>query len=479
MQTLRISMLALAVAAACAQDTKYPPEWQQIPGPPSKADTADWLKDVRRWREEERVRAGLSEETYDNPATAWAASSFMQPQVMVEDRYLYDPAQRRYTVDRLLNDFEARYGGIDSILLWPVYPNIGIDDRNQFDMLRSMPGGLAALKAMVADFHRRGVRVLFPNMPWDTGTRPEPLSKPETIAKLLAEIGADGVNGDTFAGMPRTYLLASLNAGHPLALEPELYPAGDETLNWNVMSWGYWKYPFVPMISKAKWLEPRHMVNVCDRWNRDKTDNLQAAFFNGAGFETWENVWGIWNGITERDAEAIRRVAAIERAFPALLTSAEWEPHTPTVQYGVFASRFPGAGPRLVDAGESDGSERRRSATGDRRRAGYALFRSVAWRGVASRRGEPFRGALLRDGGAWLRLDPRAARGARRGVDRVAGEDEGTGGPFAVIVSAHLAFPAAEARLGRSNSAGFVRAGRHGGDSGRARVRVHGVGRGD
>ena len=60
------------------------------------------------------------------------------------------------------------------------------------------------------------------------------------------------------------------------------------------------------------------MVNVCDRWNRDKTDDLQSAFFNGVGYESWENIWGIWNGITPRDAEAIRRIAKIERRFARL-----------------------------------------------------------------------------------------------------------------------------------------------------------------
>ena len=163
----------------------------------------------------------------------------------------------------------------------------------------------------------------------------------------MKAIGADGVNGDTFGGVPQPYRAASDAAGHPLVFEPEGYPDSDEMLNWDNMSWGYWKYPFVPMISRGKWLEPRHMVNVCDRWNKDKTDNLQAAFFNGAGYETWENIWGIWNGITERDAEAIRRVAKIERRFAEFLTSPDWEPHTPTVQYGVFASKWP-RGPRTL-----------------------------------------------------------------------------------------------------------------------------------
>jgi hypothetical protein len=84
------------------------------------------------------------------------------------------------------------------------------------------------------------------------------------------------------------------------------------------------------------------MVNVCDRWNRDKTDNLQYAFFNGVGYESWENMWGIWNQITPRDVEALRRIAKIERALASLLISPGWEPHTPILRHGVFASKFPG-----------------------------------------------------------------------------------------------------------------------------------------
>ena len=64
---------------------------------------------------------------------------------MVEDRYFYDPNTGLYTVDRYLNDLEKRYGGIDSVLIWPVYPNIGVDNRNQYDMVRAMPGGITGV----------------------------------------------------------------------------------------------------------------------------------------------------------------------------------------------------------------------------------------------------------------------------------------------------------------------------------------------
>ena len=43
-----------------------------------------------------------------------------------------------------------RYGGVDSLLLWQGYPNIGLDDKNQFEMTESLPGGLAGLKDLVA-----------------------------------------------------------------------------------------------------------------------------------------------------------------------------------------------------------------------------------------------------------------------------------------------------------------------------------------
>jgi formylglycine-generating enzyme required for sulfatase activity len=354
------------------------PQGSQIPGPAqagagqdwysnmtnwqrdSSAAFSGWKEDLRVWRYEQLIRMGYDDSEYRRPGLLWTQRNFVQPQVMVEERYLYDPAQRRFTVDRYLDDLNQRYGGIDSVLLWPVYPNIGIDNRNQWDLARDMPGGIPALRQMVEDFHRRGVRVFFPTMPWDTGTRDVGMPYWEATAKLMAEIGADGVNGDTFAGLPRAYRLASDATGHPVAFEPEGAPQEDGMLAYNNQSWGYWNYPFTPMVSKLKWLEPRHMIHVCDRWARNHTDDLQAAFFNGVGFESWENVWGIWNQMAPRDAEALRRISHIYRALPDLLVSMDWTPHVPTLRYGVFASMFPGSGRTLwtiVNRNEFDVAE--------------------------------------------------------------------------------------------------------------------------
>jgi formylglycine-generating enzyme required for sulfatase activity len=337
-----------------AQDTSYPASGSLIPLPhcldepgiqvthdDCVAQIREWRKDIFRWRDEMRIRAGYRDAEYRRAELQWAQSSFMQPQMMVEDSYFYDRAIGKYTVDRYLDDLVARYGGIDSVLIWQSYPNIGIDNRSQYDLIRALPGGIPALRAMIDSFHKRGVRVLFPMMMWDQGTRPEGIPNWDATAQLMAAIGADGVNGDTMDGIPRAFPDAADKTGHPLVFEPEGYPRAAEMLAYNNMSWGYWRYPFTPLLSQGKLLEPRHMINISDRWNRSKTDNLQFAFFNGVGLETWENVWSIWNGITPRGAETIRRVAAVERAVAPFLVSQDWEPLTPTVQFGIFATGWP------------------------------------------------------------------------------------------------------------------------------------------
>jgi hypothetical protein len=212
-------------------------DWFGGMDPCTPAEHESWLTDLRRWREECRVRVGYDGSRYDLPALKWTQSSFFQPQMMVQDRYFYAPVAHHYTVDRYLDDLDKRYGGIDAVLVWPTYPNMGIDDRNQLDLIRSMPGGLPGVKQMVADFHRRGVRVFFPMMMWDQGTRDPGKPWPDAIASLMAEVGADGVNGDTQDGVPASFSLAADKIGYPLVFEPESDPPDDD-LAWNLLTWG-------------------------------------------------------------------------------------------------------------------------------------------------------------------------------------------------------------------------------------------------
>ena len=124
--TALLAIVTLTVSAA-AQDSHYRPVGEQLPVPdcltlstayadalnggytPCAAGVHEsWLKDMSHWRTERKIRIGYDGSRYDLPALQWTQSSFMQPQMMVQDRYLYDPVSGKYTVDRYLDDLEKR-----------------------------------------------------------------------------------------------------------------------------------------------------------------------------------------------------------------------------------------------------------------------------------------------------------------------------------------------------------------------------------
>ena len=88
--------------------------------------------------------------------------------------------------------------------------------------------------------------------------------------------------------------------------------------------------------------------------------NLQAAWINGVGYETWENVWGLWNGISQRDGEAIRRLRTVMTFLGrgadgnSYLASPQFVPYVPAAMHPteVPASYFPHPDPTLAALGD-------------------------------------------------------------------------------------------------------------------------------
>lgn len=355
-------MLELVAAALGGVSCDAPPGHNcQVRLPPTAFDEASldrYYDELRAYGREKR-QALLAEfpegfGAYDRPDLAAARSNFVQPQVMLHDRFIYDRERGEWTVGRFLEDLTERYGGVDSVLLWHGYTNLGVDDRNQFDLLRSAPGGIEGMARAVADFQGKNVAVFVPYFIWDGtvrgGTRNEGAPDYAAMVGLASALGADGVNGDTCDGLNATWFDESLRRGKALILESQSmgserdgYPEGWENITHAVSSWAEnWKYTDAPLVSAYRLIEPRHMVHVVERFATNRTDGLHHAFFNGVGYETWESIWGQYNVITPRDGEAIRRVAAILRQFADVVGEAEeWRPYEPgSAHEGLFISRF-------------------------------------------------------------------------------------------------------------------------------------------
>jgi sulfatase-modifying factor enzyme 1 len=324
--------------------------------PLDPADRPAWRENLRAWREDARARHGYTGEAYTRPGAAWAASCHTVAQVWLWDELLYSFDEGRFTPERFLADARDRFGGLDAVVLWHAYPVIGLDDRNQWDFYRDVPG----LAGLVGALHEAGLRVFVDYNPWDVGTRRGRDDLTE-LSELVAELGADGVFLDTLKKAEPEFV-SRLEAARPgIVLEGESkLPV--ERIEDHTASWAqFFADSPVPGVLRAHWYERRHMQHHVRRWHRDHTEELQSAWLNGAGVMVWEVVFGVWVGWSARDAATVRRMVTVQRAAGDLLLDGEWTPLAelaPEAEAaGVYASRWELDGVTLwtfVNRGETD-----------------------------------------------------------------------------------------------------------------------------
>ena len=318
-----------------------------IPAPDDPVLWVEWRAFLDTWRAETLLRLQYDDRLYSRPDFAWVSSCYCCGFIMLCDEQVYDHQAGVYTIAALLDDALREFGGYDAVVLWHAYPNIGFDDRNQFDYYRDLPGGLPGLAEVVRQFHAAGVRVFLAYNPWDTGTRREPHPDHNVLVALVRELDADGIFLDTMRqGAPA--FRSALDAAKPgVVLEAEGMPP-IEQIGSHHMSWAQWfRDSAAPGVLQHKWLERRHMQHQIRRWDRDHGDELHSAWMNGSGIMVWENVFGSWNGWNARDRSILRQMLPIQRRYTRLFSHGDWTPLVATAAAGTYASLWELPGTRL------------------------------------------------------------------------------------------------------------------------------------
>jgi hypothetical protein len=324
--------------------------------PADPRDRPAWRAKLHEWREDARSRHAYTGKGYERPGAAWAQTCRTVAQVWLWDELLYSFDEHRFTPERFLADAHERFGGLDAVVLWHAYPVIGLDDRNQWDFYRDVPG----LPELIDTLHDHGLRVFVDYNPWDVGTRRGEDDLTE-LASLVADLQADGVFLDTLKKAEPDFV-DRLEAARPgIVLEGESkLPV--ERIEDHAASWAqFFADSPVPGVLRAHWYERRHMQHHVRRWHRDHSEELQSAWLNGVGVMVWEVVFGVWVGWSPRDAATVRRMVALQRAARDLLLDGEWTPLAeldPAAEAaGVYASRWELDGRTLwtlVNRGDTD-----------------------------------------------------------------------------------------------------------------------------
>jgi gamma-glutamyl hercynylcysteine S-oxide synthase len=132
---------------------------------------------------------------YERPDLAWIKSSYLIILQMAWDREFYDRTTGKYTFPEVLKKGNELFGNIDVYGIWPTWPRLGLDQRNQWDMYRDLPGGTPQLRNFSRLSRQVNTKFFIAYNPWDNSTRKEDHYR--GMARLIKETEADGVVLDT------------------------------------------------------------------------------------------------------------------------------------------------------------------------------------------------------------------------------------------------------------------------------------------
>jgi formylglycine-generating enzyme required for sulfatase activity len=315
-----------------------------IPAPSGPRERAAFREVLATWRVDTRASLHYDDAMYRRDEFAWVTRNFACCFLMIWDETIYSPSLGKFTIDEFLDQGYKEFGGFDSVVLWHAYPKIGFDERNQFDYLRDMPGGLAGIAEVTRRCHARGVKVYFEyRHAYKGGTRLEPVSNLDSLVACVKATGVDGLFLDSSVHAERGF--HEKLAG--VALETEL-AVGLEDIVECQMSWAQW-FPdsYAPGVLRNKYFERRHMQHEIRRWDKDHTSELHTAWMNGSGMMIWENVFGTWVGWSARDRSILRSMLPIQRRYAQIFSGEQWTPWFETERANTFANLWEGEGLRL------------------------------------------------------------------------------------------------------------------------------------
>jgi len=78
----------------------------------------------------------------------WIRHSYVMHLIQAWDKFFYDAKDKKFHLDEFEKRGKQLYGGDEVLGIWPTWPSLGLDQRNQFDLFRDLPGGTAQLRIL-------------------------------------------------------------------------------------------------------------------------------------------------------------------------------------------------------------------------------------------------------------------------------------------------------------------------------------------
>lgn len=269
----------------------------------------------------------------------WIRNKYLIVLQFAWNHNFYDQQRGGYQVDDYLMQGESWCGGIDILGIWPTWPTLGLDERNQWDLYSDLPGGLPALADMSKNAKEKGTRLFIAYNPWDQSTRKENPYK--AMAGLIQAIDADGVVLDTRGSSSIELQRAadSVKKGVIMYSEGMAIPRDMP----GIISGRVHDAIFMPPpLNLNKLIRPDfNIYRVCQLSQGRIHREVAISLFNGYGIElnTFAPGRPAW---IEEEMKYLGRALRILRENSNAFRAKDWTPLVETTRANIWLNRFPG-----------------------------------------------------------------------------------------------------------------------------------------
>ena len=302
--------------------------------------SGDWQNGLKLMFQERYLYdlESFEDSLYQRSDLQWIRHDYLIGLQFAWNQEYYDWQMQEYTVDSFLARGKHLFGGYDVIGLWPTWPRLGVDQRNQWDLFNDLPGGLARLKSFSQRWKQEGTKFFICYNPWDESTRSE--NPYAGMAGLIAATDADGVVLDCHGASSIELQKAadSVKAGVIMYSEGM---AVVKDMPGIVSGRVHDAIYLPPPLNLNKLIKPDFAIfRVCQIHDGRIRREASIAFFNGYGTELNTFAPGQFDNM-EEDLVYLGMTTRLLRENSSCFLSQNWTPLLPALTDSIWVNKWP------------------------------------------------------------------------------------------------------------------------------------------
>lgn len=284
------------------------------------------------------IEGKFNNSLFERPDLQWIQHAYAMHLLMNWDHQYYDSGAGGFRMEEFLKNAGELYGGNDVVGIWPNWPMLGLDQRNQWDLYRALPGGTAGIKSLAEMCRSFNTKLFISYNPWDESTRNE--DHHAGMSEMIEKTTADGVVLDTEGKSSREHQAAADRAKPGVIMYSEGM-AVPRDMQGIVAGRVHNALYYPPMLNLNKFIKPDFAIFRVAELHREPIRREYAlSFFNGYGTEINLFAPGRPEWIDD-DYLFFGRTLMILRANSPNFTSSHYTPLIETPVDDVFVNKWP------------------------------------------------------------------------------------------------------------------------------------------